>query len=143
MRFITRATFLLFLTRDADTPANAYYDSAVGGAADWSFQTVAQTNADNRQLTWPRGKVLGGSSAINGMYAVRPSQIEYDAWAALLADQDSSASSKWGWDAMYAAMKKSETYGAPTSEATATIEIEASSSSRGTTGPVHASYPDL
>ncbi|KAI0248967.1 GMC oxidoreductase-domain-containing protein [Lactifluus subvellereus] len=37
----------------------------------------------NRTLPWPRGKVLGGSSVMNGMYSVRPSQIELDAWPAL------------------------------------------------------------
>lgn len=93
-------------------------------------------------MTWPRGKVLGGSSAINGMYAVRPSQIEYDAWAALIAEDDSSASSKWGWDAQFAAMKKAETYSAPSSDTSENIAIEASDSGRGTSGPVHATYPE-
>ncbi|EIM80279.1 alcohol oxidase [Stereum hirsutum FP-91666 SS1] len=125
-----------------NVPANAYYDSAVGGAADWAYTTVTQSNANNRAMTWPRGKVLGGSSAINGMYAVRPSQIEYDAWAALIAEDDSSASSKWGWDAQFAAMKKAETYSAPSSDTSENIAIEASDSGRGTSGPVHATYPE-
>ena len=142
VRRIRSYFLILFHIYDVDVPANAYYDSAVGTDADWAFTTVAQSGANGRSLSWPRGKVLGGSSAINGMYSIRPSQAEYEAWAALISGDDSSASSKWGWETMYAAMQKSETYGAPSSETTATVTIEASESSRGTSGPVHASYPE-
>ena len=45
---------------------------------------MPQPGAANRAITWPRGKVLGGSSAINGLYAVRPSKLEVDAWGALV-----------------------------------------------------------
>ena len=57
-----------------------------------------------RNLPWPRGKVLGGSSAVNGMYMVRPSAREMDTWSALQGGADGATA--WGWDSMFAAMKK-------------------------------------
>ncbi|KAG6846157.1 hypothetical protein H0H93_015682, partial [Arthromyces matolae] len=65
-------------------PSGTYYNSLVGTSYDWQHKTVPQPNANSRVLSWPRGKVLGGSSAINGMYYVRPSQIEVDTWNSLL-----------------------------------------------------------
>jgi len=49
-----------------DVPANAYYSSLLGTSYDWQFVTEPQTHAGGRALPWPRGKVLGGSSAVNG-----------------------------------------------------------------------------
>lgn len=43
-----------------DTPAYAYFDSLWTTPLNWDFYTVAQTNADDREIEWPRGKVLGG-----------------------------------------------------------------------------------
>lgn len=50
--------------------------------ADWAYETVPQPGLSNRQLYWPRGKVLGGSSAINAMIYIRGHQADYDGWAA-------------------------------------------------------------
>lgn len=49
-----------------DVPANAYFSSLLGTSYDWQFQTVAQPGAGGKALPWPRGKVLGGSTAVNG-----------------------------------------------------------------------------
>lgn len=70
----------------------------------WNYITVPQINVDNRNLTWPRGKVLGGSTAVNGMYLVRPSSIEMDNWMYLQGA--APGASAWGWDSMFTAMKK-------------------------------------
>ncbi|KAI9444481.1 GMC oxidoreductase [Lactarius indigo] len=107
----------------------------------WNFSTLGQPNAGNRVLPWPRGKVLGGSSAINGLYSVRPSQIELDAWSSLSAPGDDSAKSKWGWEAMLAAMKKSETFVPPSSDVQQAADIEYDSSSHGSSGPLYNSFP--
>jgi len=119
-----------------DIPSYTYYNSLVGTSYDWAYETVAQPSADNRALSWPRGKVLGGSSAINGMYLVRPSEIEVNAWASMIEN-----GSMWNWDNMYAAMKKSETYTPPAVNVQSTAKIEYSNSSHGFSGPLHASYP--
>ncbi len=48
----------------------------------WLYQTEPVPGLDGRTLVWPRGRVLGGSSAINAMVYVRGQQQDYDAWAA-------------------------------------------------------------
>lgn len=48
---------------------------------DWDYQTVPQRHLNDRQLYWPRGKVLGGSSSINAMMWVRGVPADYDSWA--------------------------------------------------------------
>ena len=50
---------------------------------DWCYQTEPGSGLNNRRLQWPRGKVLGGSSAINGLLYVRGQAQDYDHWAQL------------------------------------------------------------
>ncbi|KAJ8481388.1 hypothetical protein ONZ51_g6039 [Trametes cubensis] len=120
-----------------NVPVNAYYSGLPGSSYDWQYTTVKQPNAGNRALPWPRGKVLGGSSAMNGMYTVRPSKIEVDAWASLIGDD----TNKWSWDALFDNMKDSETFTAPSSDVQQEGQIVFNAASRGTNGPVHATYP--
>ena len=47
---------------------------------DWGFQTEPEPELNNRQVLWPRGKALGGSSAINGMIYVRGVPLDFAAW---------------------------------------------------------------
>ncbi|CAI0645559.1 unnamed protein product [Colletotrichum noveboracense] len=70
---------------------------------DWNFTTVAQTNVNNRVFSVNRGKVLGGSSALNLMSYDRSAAEEYDSWEAL-------GNAGWNWETMIAAMKKSENF---------------------------------
>lgn len=51
-----------------DVPANAYYSSLTKTDYDWQYKTTPQVNLNNREIEWPRGKVVGGSSAVNGLY---------------------------------------------------------------------------
>ncbi|KAG7443851.1 GMC oxidoreductase [Guyanagaster necrorhizus] len=119
-----------------DTPGDTYYDGLGSTSYDWSFKTTSQSNLANRTLTWSRGKILGGSGAINGMYFTRPPQIEIDAWASLIGDED-----YWNWDNFYNVMKTIETFTAPTSEAESIGDITYDASVHGTSGPFHSSYP--
>ncbi len=57
----------------------------------WGFTTVAQPHLDGRALIWPRGRVLGGSSAINGMMYMRGHRRDYDDWRQLGLEG-------WGYD---------------------------------------------
>ena len=50
--------------------------------SNWAYQTTPQAGLDGRQIKWPRGKVLGGSSTINGMMYMRGTAADYDRWAA-------------------------------------------------------------
>ncbi len=47
----------------------------------WQYYTEPQEHLNGRKIYWPRGKVLGGSSAINGMCYVRGNALDYDGWA--------------------------------------------------------------
>ncbi|KAH6665811.1 putative glucose-methanol-choline oxidoreductase [Halenospora varia] len=77
--------------------------STLGTVYDWNFTTVVQPNAGGRKLNQNRGKVLGGSSALNLMSYDRSSAYEYDVWGYL-------GNPGWSWNSMIAAMKKAETF---------------------------------
>ena len=48
----------------------------------WRFHTEPEPNMGDRQIYWPRGRVLGGCSSINGLIVIRGQQEDYDGWAA-------------------------------------------------------------
>ena len=50
-------------------------------AVNWKFQTEPEPNLDGRRIYWPRGRVLGGSSSINGLIVIRGQPEDYDRWA--------------------------------------------------------------
>jgi choline dehydrogenase len=59
---------------------------------DWLFQTEAEPGLNGRRLRYPRGKVLGGCSSINGMIYMRGQSRDYNAWAETTGD------AAWRWD---------------------------------------------
>jgi choline dehydrogenase len=61
---------------------------------DWLFKTEPDAGLNGRSLRYPRGKVLGGCSSINGMIYMRGQTRDYDAWAAATGDE------AWRWDAV-------------------------------------------
>jgi len=69
---------------------------------DWMLRTEAEPGLNGRSLIYPRGKVLGGCSSINGMIYMRGQQRDYDEWAALTGDDS------WRWDQVLPLFKKSE-----------------------------------
>ncbi|MFY7901880.1 MAG: GMC family oxidoreductase [Rubrivivax sp.] len=60
---------------------------------DWLYHTEPDAGLNGRRLRYPRGKVLGGCSSINGMIYMRGQARDYDHWAEVAADED------WRWDA--------------------------------------------
>ncbi|GAA2497205.1 GMC family oxidoreductase [Streptomyces gobitricini] len=58
----------------------ASWPSLLGGELDWGYRTVPQTALDGRRLAWPRGRVVGGSGAINAMVHIRGAASDFDAW---------------------------------------------------------------
>ena len=58
---------------------------------DWNYLTEPQKELDGREIYWPRGKVLGGSSSMNAMMWVRGFAADYDEWAEHAGDQWSYA----------------------------------------------------
>ena len=59
---------------------------------DWLYKTQAEAGLDGRALSYPRGRVLGGCSSINGMIYMRGQREDYDEWARITGDRD------WSWD---------------------------------------------
>ena len=71
------------------------WPSLIGSEADWGYVTVPQVAAGGMARRYPRGKVLGGSSSINGMTFLRGHRSGYDAWAA-------SGAAGWGYEDLLA-----------------------------------------
>jgi choline dehydrogenase len=102
-----------------------------GSVNDWGYMT----NTLGRSRSIPRGKVLGGSTAVNALYMVRASAAEHDSWASLLPN----AEVDWSWNGIYPYMLKSENFTDPFDAAA--IDTTVNDSYHGHTGPVHSSYP--
>jgi choline dehydrogenase-like flavoprotein len=83
------------------------YLFAIGNPrADWLFRTAAEPGLNGRQLAYPRGKVLGGSSAINAMIYMRGQARDYDGWRQL-------GLAGWGWDDVLPFFLKHEDHESP------------------------------
>ncbi|WEJ21712.1 GMC family oxidoreductase N-terminal domain-containing protein [Pseudomonas sp. SD17-1] len=70
---------------------------------DWCFKTEAQPGLDGRSLGYPRGKVLGGCSSINGMIYMRGQARDYDHWA-------EQGNPGWAWNDVLPLFKASENH---------------------------------
>jgi choline dehydrogenase len=78
------------------------YLYAIGNPrADWMFKTEAERGLNDRVIGYPRGRVIGGSSAINGMIYMRGQAADYDGWRQL-------GLQGWAWDDVLPYFKKHE-----------------------------------
>ncbi|MEU6841899.1 GMC family oxidoreductase N-terminal domain-containing protein [Streptomyces sp. NPDC046716] len=89
---------------------------------DWDFATAKQAGLDDRELYWPRGHTLGGSSSINGMMWVRGHRADYDAWG-------EAAGEEWAYDAIEPYFRRAERWAGE----------RPAQSVYGTEGPLHIS----
>jgi choline dehydrogenase len=69
----------------------------------WNFLSEGEPGTAGRRLQWPRGRVLGGTSSINGMLYVRGNPADYDAWAQM-------GCRGWSYEEVLPFFKKSESY---------------------------------
>ena len=76
---------------------------------DWCMSTEAEAGLGGRSLKYPRGKVLGGSSSINGMIYMRGQAADYDGWR-------QAGLAGWGWDDVLPLFRKAEDHFAGESE---------------------------
>jgi choline dehydrogenase len=75
--------------------------SLIGSRFDWGYSTEPEPGLQNRRITFPRGKVVGGSSAINAMTFIRGHQFCFDRW-------ERAGNLGWGYDAVLPYFKRSE-----------------------------------
>ena len=68
---------------------------------DWGYWTTPQRHLNDRELYWPRGRVLGGSSSINGMVYIRGHASDYDRWA-------QTGLTGWGWSDVLPYFRRAE-----------------------------------
>lgn len=78
-----------------------------GSEIDWNYESVPQPGTAGRRHQLPRGRVLGGTSAINGMVYLRGAREDFDGWA-------SAGCVGWGWDEVRAAYEQLEELLLPT-----------------------------
>jgi choline dehydrogenase len=71
---------------------------------DWMYRTAEEPGLGGRSLIYPRGRVLGGCSSINGMIYMRGQRQDYEDWATLSGD------AAWSWDQVLPVFKRSEDY---------------------------------
>jgi choline dehydrogenase len=79
----------------------AAWPALIGSEVDWGFATTPQPGLGDRPIPYPRGRVLGGSSAINAMTHLRGHRSAIDAWQAAGADG-------WGFDDLLPYYRRSE-----------------------------------
>jgi len=80
---------------------SAFYLPMKSKRLNWAFESVAQANLNNRKIACPRGRLLGGSSSINGMVYVRGNAKDFDRWETLGA-------SGWNYEAVLPYFKKAQ-----------------------------------
>ena len=78
-----------------------YFRTMHNPSVDWCYRTEPDPGLNGRQLDWPRGKVLGGSSSLNGLLYVRGQPADYDRWRQM-------GNAGWGWDDVLPLFKRSE-----------------------------------
>ena len=77
--------------------------------ANWRYRSEPEESTGNREIPVPRGKLLGGSSAINGLVYVRGNKLDYDTWAQM-------GNTGWSYDDVLPFFKKMENYQGELSE---------------------------
>ncbi|MFV2053055.1 GMC family oxidoreductase [Aliiroseovarius sp. YM-037] len=78
-----------------------YFKTMHNPSVDWCYRTEPDPGLNGRSIDWPRGKVLGGSSSLNGLLYVRGQQEDYDRWRQM-------GNTGWGWDDVLPLFKRAE-----------------------------------
>ena len=78
-----------------------YFKTIHNPKVDWCYKTEPDPGLNGRSIEWPRGKVLGGSSSLNGLLYVRGQPEDYDRWRQM-------GNVGWGWDDVLPLFKRAE-----------------------------------
>ncbi|KAK7914011.1 hypothetical protein PG985_011714 [Apiospora marii] len=109
------------------------YGESLGTDIDWQFQTTPQPGLGGRRLKWPRGKILGGTSALNFMTWNRGNREDYDAW-------EKFGNPGWGWNDLLPFFKKTEYFHPTRSRSQDEYQEHYDQEVLGTDGPVQISH---
>jgi choline dehydrogenase len=88
-------------TGDAAITTPGKWVSLIGSKYDWGYSTEPEPGLENRRIAFPRGKTIGGSSAINAMTFIRGHQFCFDRW-------ERAGNPGWGYEALLPLFKMSE-----------------------------------
>ncbi|MEO1161159.1 MAG: GMC family oxidoreductase N-terminal domain-containing protein, partial [Pseudomonadota bacterium] len=80
-----------------------YGHSIVNDAVNWMYDSTPESGLDGRTIPVPRGRIVGGSSAINAMVYMRGTRADYDEWA-------HDGNPDWAWDKVLASYKRMENH---------------------------------
>ena len=80
-----------------------YFRTMGNPNTDWCYMTEQDPGINGRAIKWPRGKVLGGSSSINGLLYVRGQAEDFQHWSQL-------GNKGWGWEDVLPFFKKAENW---------------------------------
>ncbi|HWJ11741.1 MAG TPA: GMC family oxidoreductase N-terminal domain-containing protein, partial [Nocardioides sp.] len=92
-----------YMTRKPGMCAPMHFDERLEKGFDWGYKSTPQSSAGGREMLVTRGKVMGGSSSVNGMVYVRGNRANFDSWAA-------EGNVGWDADSVNAAYKRSEDF---------------------------------
>ena len=92
-----------WITRLGYTYPVGYFKTMGNPKFDWKYSTQPDEGINGRSVNWPRGKVLGGSSSINGLLYVRGQKQDYDHWRQL-------GNEGWGYDDVLPCFKRAENW---------------------------------
>ncbi|KNG94077.1 GMC family oxidoreductase [Pseudaestuariivita atlantica] len=84
-----------------------YFRTMNNPRSDWRYYTQPDPGINGRAIPWPRGRVMGGSSSINGLLYVRGQPQDYDHWRQL-------GNTGWAWDDVLPYFKRAENWGGDT-----------------------------
>ncbi|KAJ5546170.1 glucose-methanol-choline oxidoreductase [Penicillium frequentans] len=124
------------MTADPRVQIPAMWTTMMGSEEDWQLKSTPQNQLNNRVIKATQGKVLGGSSAVNGQAFIAPSRYVYDAWAKLGAEG-------WSWEKIHPCYQKSYTLQLPDSATRQHLDLDSwvEEKSQGSSGPLKVSFP--
>lgn len=124
-------------------PPKIVWGSSGGSASGWQLSSTPSPELSNTTAFVIVGKVVGGSSAINGMFFDRGSRFDYDTWDRLQGNQPGSHKKDidWSWNGIYPFFKKSATFTPPPEAVVSKYNYTWDMAAFGNTTPIHASLP--
>ncbi|KAJ5471486.1 aryl-alcohol dehydrogenase [Penicillium desertorum] len=105
---------------------------------DWNFLSEPQVHVNGRQIPQPRGRVLGGSSALNFSLVMYPSNYDFEAWVAL-------GNEGWGAQDMGQYLRKFQTFASPDEPTAELLGLDGyiKKTQQGSHGPVPVGFPPI